>query len=575
MAKTIPWGEWAPDLSDLGSASTQDVQNVVPRSDGYGPFKSLQAFTEALPANPRGYFFARRNDGSISVFAATSTELYLLNNTSLVFEVVSQATYPAIPTDANWQFAQFNDLVIAVQVNVPPQKYTLNVGGTFVDLGGTPPQAGRIAIINRFVVLTQILSNKRRVQWSDLDGPETWTAGVGLSDFQDEPDGGSCYAVSGGDNYGLVFQDDVVRSFVYAPGSAYTFQITKIAENETLFAPYSIITSGALTFYCSAAGFKMSVAGGKPIAIGKDRVDATFFEDVDRTQLQLVMGATDPTSTRVYFSYKSIQGLANQFDKILCFDPALGERGRWSPLLVSGLFLASLAKPGITLEGLDKLAPGALTVLGAANNGSGLIRLTLNATSNAFFNIAGQNFIVVQGVEGTVEANGTWRVNIIDPTHIDLIGSAFVNAYTQGGAIGGSLDAMTLSLDSYSTAVVSQLSAFGADRKIGFFSGPNLEGTMETPEADGEGRLMTISDLRPMTDCTTAMVSVGYRLNQSATVAYTDEVLIDDQGEAGVKIGDSYGIETRYARGRLRCPAGSSWSYARGIQPTAGAAGSR
>lgn len=575
MAKTIPWGEWAPDLSDLGSASTQDVQNVVPRADGYGPFKTLEEFTEALPADCRGYFFARRGDGSVALFAGTATELLLLDNTTLNWNIVSQATYPALVADAQWDFKQFNEFVIAVQINVPPQKYVLTSGGTFVDLGGTPPQAGRVAIINRFVVLTQLLSNKRRAQWSDLDAPEVWTAGVGLADFQDLPDGGSCYAISGGDRYGLVFQDDVVRAFVYAPGSAYTFQIDKIAENETLFASYSIVTAGARTLYISAAGFKMVVAGGKPVAIGKDRVDATFFGEVDRTQLQLVVGATDPTSTRVYFSYKTMAGQAGLFDKIMCFDPALGELGRWSQLLVSGRYMASLAKPGITLEQLDAIAPGALTVLGAANNGSGLIRLTMSALSNAFFNIAGQNFIVVQGVKGTVEANGTWRVNIIDSTHIDLIGSAFVHAYTGGGAIGGSLDAMKQSLDSFSSAVVAQLSVCTANNKIGFFTGPNMEAIMETPEADGEGRLLTISDLRPITDCSIAVVNVGHRINQSAAVVYTDEVTIDDEGEAGVITGNAYGIETRYARGRLRCPAGASWSYARGIQPNAGLAGTR
>src|SRR6201999_2333995 len=98
-----------------------------------------------------------------------------------------------------------------------------------------------------------------------------------------------------------------------------------------------------------------------------------------------------------------------------------------------------------TLEQLDAIARGALQVTGAANNGSGLIRLTLNQISNAFFQIAGQNFIVVQGVVGTTEANGTWRVNIVDSTHIDLLGSAFVHAYVSGGAIGGSLDALNFS----------------------------------------------------------------------------------------------------------------------------------
>jgi len=82
-----------------------------------------------------------------------------------------------------------------------------------------------------------------------------------------------------------------------------------------------------------------------------------------------------------------------------------------------------------------------------------MIRLTLTAESNADFTIIGQNKIVVYGVAGTTEANGSWPFTVIDATHIDLVGSVFTHAYVSGGKIGGSLDAMVLSLDSYATAV--------------------------------------------------------------------------------------------------------------------------
>jgi hypothetical protein len=569
MAKTIEFGEFAPDLTDLGSATSLDIIGVLPRADGYGPFKNLESFTQALPGPNRGYFFARRADGSIAVFAGTATELYLLNNTDFSWTVVSKATYSPLVSTDNWQFAQFNDLVIAVQVNTPPQKFALSSSTKFADLGGSPPAAGRIAIVGFFVMLTKLLSNPRRVQWSDLDAPESWTAGVGLSDFQDLPDGGSTHAISGGDAFGLVFQDESIRSLTYAPGSAAIFQINRISTQETLFAEYSVINAGDKTFYCGAAGFKMVVAGNAPVAIGKERVDRFFFGDVDRGNLQLVIGASDPTGTRVFWAYKSGQGNAGLFDKILCYDWSIGRAGEWSLILMSGEYLASLAKPGLTLEQLDAIAPGALTVTGAANNGSGLIRLTLNAISNANFSIAGQNFIVVQGVVGTTEANGTWPVNIIDPTHIDLIGSAFVHAYVSGGAIGGSLDALPFSLDSVAKSAVAQLSAFDPNHKLGFFSGANIEATMETPEQDGEGQMIFTTGIRPMTDCAASMCSIGWRNNPNATVAYTGETAIDETGWAPQL------IEARYQRGKLRCPAGTSWSYAKGLQPDGQAAGER
>lgn len=552
--------EFAPDMSSLGAKVTDTAFNVVPTGDGYGPFQSLETFTQALPAANRGFFFARKSDGTIAVFAGTATRLYLLNNTTFVWDDVSKGgvAYGDLVASSNWRFAQFNDLVIAVQVNTAPQKYTLSSGGTFVDLLGTPPAAGHVAIVNRFVVLTSLLSNPRRVQWSDLDAPETWTAGTGLSDYQDLPDGGSVFGLSGGDAYGLIFQNESIRSLTYAPGSPTVFQIARISTQETLFAEYSVINAGDLTFYLSASGFKMVRPGGKSEAIGKERVDRFFFGDVDRGNLQLVIGATDPTQTRVFWAYKSGQGQAGLFDKILVFDYGLN---RWSLITgVSGEYLASLAKPGLTLEQLDAIAPTPLDVLDAVDNGSGEIRLELSALSNADFDIVGQNFIRVYDVLGTVEANGTWAFTVVDPTHIDLTGSVFANAYISGGKIGGSLDALPFSLDSVSKSAVAALAAFNPDHKLSFFNGANLEAIIVTSEQELGGDTMFVSGFRPVTDAPGCGITVGTRFSPQEVVAWDAEEIIDSTGFTGNL------AEARYLRGKLRVPAATTWRYARELQ---------
>lgn len=577
MAKdqTIVLPEYAPDISALGTNVSALMSGCVPRADGYGPFKSFQAFTQALPANCRGYFQARRSDGSIAIFAATVDRLYLLNNTTFAWGDVSKGglAYTGLATGANWQFAQFNDFVIAVQRGAPPQKFVLASSAAFADLGGSPPQAAHIAIINRFVVLTQLLSNSRRMQWCDLDAPETWTAGVGLADFQDLPDMGGTHNVTGGDFAGLVFQDDGIRSVTYAPGSAVTFQITKIAEQEPLYAEYSVIQAGDRVFYLSAQGFKMRKAGGEAMSIGKERVDRTFFGDVDSTNLQLIIGSADPTVTRVFWAYKSQGGLAGKFDKVLCYDWSIGQNGRWTLLLISGFYISALAKPGLTLEQLDAIAPTPLVVTGAANNGAGKVRLTLNALSNSDFSLgtvgggASQNNCSVYGIVGTVEANVTAPYTIIDATHIDLPSVAFVNAYVSGGAIGGSLDKLPFSLDSVSTAAIAALSAVGADGTVGFFNGANLEAILETSEQDLEGSTVFIEAIRPMTDSPDVKVSLGGRFTAQAAITYSGENGLETDGTCPVE------VETRYAKARLRIPVGSLWTYARAVQPLAQNAG--
>jgi hypothetical protein len=71
----------------------------------------------------------------------------------------------------------------------------------------------------------------------------------------------------------------------------------------------------------------------------------------------------------------------------------------------------------------------AKAITGAANNGSGLIRIT--ATAHTF---ATGDFITISGVGGTTEANAVnWRITVITANTFDLVGSTFTNTYTSGG----------------------------------------------------------------------------------------------------------------------------------------------
>jgi Ubiquitin-activating enzyme E1 FCCH domain len=70
-----------------------------------------------------------------------------------------------------------------------------------------------------------------------------------------------------------------------------------------------------------------------------------------------------------------------------------------------------------------------ITISGAANNGSGAIRLTATAHGLESGDIV-QNSSVV----GTVEANGQWVITVIDANHFDLTNSTFHSAYASGGA---------------------------------------------------------------------------------------------------------------------------------------------
>lgn len=353
----IQFGEYKPDVSDYEGNSTKNTLNVLPRGDGYGPFPDFTVFSGAMAAACRGAFYALKSDGSVVTFAGTSTKLYMMNNTTFAWGDVSKgsSTYTALSASAQWQFAQFNSLVFATQGNAVLQVFDLASSSTFDDALGSPPQAAYISVVGRFLVLSGLTSNPTRIQWSGLNSVNasaSWTSGTNSSDYQDLPDGGIVRGVAGGE-YGTIFQDQAIRRMLYAPGSAVIFQIERVTQDQGLYAPYSIVRAGDKIFFYSAKGFFKIEPGSPPVQIGRERVDRTFFADLDKGNLQLFMGAADPRSSRVYWACKSNSGTTGLYDKILGYDPALD---RFFPVMMSGEYLLGISQTGLTIESLDALS---------------------------------------------------------------------------------------------------------------------------------------------------------------------------------------------------------------------------
>lgn len=78
--------------------------------------------------------------------------------------------------------------------------------------------------------------------------------------------------------------------------------------------------------------------------------------------------------------------------------------------------------------------PNAVTyrnVIGANNNGNGLIRITVDVTSGF---ITGQK-VIINDVGGVTAANGRWTITVVNITQFDLRASTFSGAYTTGGYV--------------------------------------------------------------------------------------------------------------------------------------------
>lgn len=432
----------------------------------------------------RGFLRALRTDGSVAVFAATATDIYLLNNLTLAWIKVSKAgSYSSPPASFHWQAVQFGNLVIFVQPSVNPQVYNLSTSAQFADLGGSPPQAAYVAVVNRFVVLTGLTATPFRIQWSSIGDPTAWVAGVLSSDFQDLPDGGVVRGVAGGE-YGAIMQDSLIRRMIYQPGDPRVFSIEKVTEDKGLMAPYSLVRAGTQIFFLAPQGLHAMGATGVPAPIGKEKFDRFLLGDFDTSAMQLIIGASDPEAPRIFLAYKSQSGASSAFDRIICYDYAL-ERGTLITG-VSGEFIASLAAPGPTLEGLD--------------------------------------------------------------------------------AISSSIDALPFSLDDVALSFLPKLAVFASiTHRLSLFSGPMLEATIDTQEQQMDAaRRVRVRGFRPHIDAFTPgdiRGSIGARETVQGSVVYSTEQPVTTTGECPAD------VSTRLARARCRVVAGAVWASATGVEP--------
>ena len=128
---------------------------------------------------------------------------------------------------------------------------------------------------------------------------------------------------------------------------------------------------------------------------------------------------------------------------------------------------------------------------------------------------------------------------------------------------------MTLSLDAYATAVQPEIAQFSGTHVLGFFRGDNLEATVESAEQGTDESRIMIRGFRPITDAATVFGSVLAAERWPGTATVTPESPMDALGLCPQR------ASTRYARGRIRIPAGTAWSFALGLEPDISLEGGR
>lgn len=350
----IEFGEFAPDRSVFDPSACNTIENVLPRSKSWSPFPSYQAFTQPLDERPQGAILANFENGQYFVFVGSKTRLWRFNSNDLGWDDVSGASAPFnAPDAACWSMRQFGDWVIASNGVDDVQYFDIRTSTAFQPLSPDAPKALFTGVIGDFVMLLNLQESNTRIQWSGLNSPQFWTPREQSSDFQQFPDGGEIMGYSGYERGCVIFHENCIREGALALDTSLIMTFQKTVENHGVAAPKSIIPTGNGIFYLSQDGFYQY--GSPPRAIGNERVDDFFINDVATDGLYGVYGSEDHTRKVVYWAYRSRENtIPHSYDKVLAYSYGVD---KWS-LLKPGTYLTGLieaATPGYTLDSLDLL----------------------------------------------------------------------------------------------------------------------------------------------------------------------------------------------------------------------------
>lgn len=393
MGKILPFGEWLPDMPAFGNPGTVNVLNVIPLTQGsYGPFKAPQPYAAPLSAAVQGAYTYRDPTGVVYNFVGTATDLYLQATGATDFANVSK-TAGVYTTDQAfdgfWQFTSFGSLVLATNYNDPIQQYAPGSGaaGTFTDLtpvgGSSPlaPQAQYIAVIKDFVMVGNLYDPvdgpvPYRLRWCALGDPTSWpTPGTNAaievqSDFQDlvQTDLGEINGLVGGHlssaDAAIICERGIYRAQYVGSPDIFTFAVAQGAAgtdaplsivNRTLVQPGGLASS--VIYYLGSDGFYL-FDGGSSISIGAQKVDRTFFNDLDIRFIRAVQGTYDPQFKLIFWFYHGSQN-NGLYNKCLVYN---WELGRWAPADLTATPIewaggVTYSPQGYTLDELDQFGP--------------------------------------------------------------------------------------------------------------------------------------------------------------------------------------------------------------------------
>src|SRR4029077_6014409 len=285
-------------------------------------------------------------------FAATQQRIYLQVTGTPTFSDVSGPGAPYLtdtPPDGYWQFTSFGNRVVATNYNNPPQTYLAGVDSAFKRLSIDAPRAKFCCVIRDFLMLGNTFDSRDgavpyRLAWPAIGDPTNWPvpgSNVAIelqSDYQDlvQTDMGAITQIVGGHLSAAdgcaICERGIYRIQYSGSPSIFSFAVAEGAAGTD--SPLSVVMRrlsnsngfvNAVIYYLGNDGF-YAFDGSSSSAIGAQKIDRSFFADLDVQYLRNVQGTWDPTRKLILWFYHGA-GNNGLFNRAVVYN---WELSRWS-----------------------------------------------------------------------------------------------------------------------------------------------------------------------------------------------------------------------------------------------------
>lgn len=356
-SELIEFGEWLPDLGAFSNPGALTIKNCIPNKGRYKPFQEFLPFSVSLPDKCCGAFAYRDAAGNVTIFAATRTNIYKLNQTA--WDDVSRVSGGSYATsvDGFFQFINYGNLIIATNYNDDIQVFDTANDTNFSQLSPTAPRCRTFFVLKDFLVCLDVADGDGatafRVRWSPIGNPKgDWTDLNLQSDFQNII-GGDFANVSGFSiqDVGYIIQEKNIFRMEYVGGDE-IFRFERVEDAKGSKFNRGAITNGRNIYYPGEDGF-YEFNGVSSAPIGDGRIDDFFGKDKDPEYDYNLNASVDPINKIILWSYASKNAIEGTPDKIIVFSWV--DR-RFTLIEQTSQILLRYLSAGYTLEQLDDIS---------------------------------------------------------------------------------------------------------------------------------------------------------------------------------------------------------------------------